>query len=353
MTPLVSVCVPNLNKRSFLSERFESIFTQTFQDWELFVYDSYSDDGSWEFIQDFASKDSRVRIAQGPRQGPYPAWNECLRQTKGEYVYIATSDDSMSHDFLEKTVDALDAHPDCELAHCPLVVVDESGEKLADSPWPELTNFFLEGAPEFANIRHVRRCPYDGLLQSMGRHTVLSITQLLIRRSIFARVGQFPNRWGSISDFNWEMKAGLVANTIHVPDTWATWRYYPGSLTTAQNFWSIEYPRKIDEMIRDALSSCQSYLPPAVKGALIEELVEDASELRAYYRFLHRTHSVMSRRLFQLKQVCRGSSAMRREILGRFIGKPRTDNSATSIRIWLESLGLEPLRRCSPNSGSQ
>jgi len=36
---------------------------------------------------------------------------------------------------------------------------------------------------------------------------VLSITQLLIRRSLFLRVGSFPNRWGSVSDLNFEMKA--------------------------------------------------------------------------------------------------------------------------------------------------
>src|SRR5215468_4316023 len=88
------------NMLPFLKERFDSIFNQTFQDWELFVYDSHSDDGAWAFIQDLEKTCDRMRIAQGPREGPYPAWNECLRRTSGEYVYIATSDDSMAPDFL-------------------------------------------------------------------------------------------------------------------------------------------------------------------------------------------------------------------------------------------------------------
>src|SRR6185436_8243728 len=120
MTPLVSICVPTLNSLSFLKERFDSIFQQPFQDWELFVYDSYSDDGSWEFIQKVAAGEKRIRTMQGPRKGPYPAWNECLRQTRGELVYIATSDDSMAPDFLEKMAGALEEHSDCEIAHCPL-----------------------------------------------------------------------------------------------------------------------------------------------------------------------------------------------------------------------------------------
>ena len=35
MNPKVSICVPNLNTRPFLAERFETIFNQSFQDWEL------------------------------------------------------------------------------------------------------------------------------------------------------------------------------------------------------------------------------------------------------------------------------------------------------------------------------
>ena len=46
MPPKVSICVPNLNTRPFLPERFDSIFAQTFQDWELLVYDSHSSDSA-------------------------------------------------------------------------------------------------------------------------------------------------------------------------------------------------------------------------------------------------------------------------------------------------------------------
>ena len=55
--PKVSICVPNLNTRPYLPERFETIFNQTFQDWELIVCDSYSDDGSWEYIQELAARE--------------------------------------------------------------------------------------------------------------------------------------------------------------------------------------------------------------------------------------------------------------------------------------------------------
>ena len=111
----------------------------------------------------------------------------------------------MAPDFLEKMISALDEHRQCELAHCKLALVDEQGETLTTNSWPEYT-VFADGAPEFVETRHVRRAPYNGFLQLTGRHTILSITQILIRRSIFSKIGNFPDRWGSISDFNWEMK---------------------------------------------------------------------------------------------------------------------------------------------------
>src|SRR5207244_12706918 len=103
--PKVSICVPNLNTRPYLPERFETVFNQTFQDWELVVCDSYSDDGSWEYIQELAAREPRMRISQTPRKGVYAGFNDCIQLARGAYVYVATSDDTMSPDFLEEMVE--------------------------------------------------------------------------------------------------------------------------------------------------------------------------------------------------------------------------------------------------------
>ena len=282
-SPRVSICLPNFNTFPYLQERFDSIFRQTMQDWELFVYDSFSDDGSWELIQRLASQEKRMRIAQGPREGPYPAWNECLRQTKAHYVYIATSDDSMALDCLEKLAAALDQHKDCDLAHCPLVMTDETGARIThQTTWPEVT-VFGHGIGELAHIPHVRKAPHDGLLQLTGMHTYLSITQLLIRRSLFSRTGNFPSKWGSVSDFNWEMKAGLVASTVHVPNTWATWRIRPNQATATVDMYSVDHYRKFEDMVQDAVSACEAYLEPPVVAGLKSGLLDKARAMRTYY----------------------------------------------------------------------
>ena len=343
MTPRVSICVPNLNALPFLRERFETIFRQTLQDWELFVYDSRSDDGAWEFIQDLARREGRMRIAQGPREGPYPAWNECVRETKAEYVYIATSDDTMAPDCLEKMVAALERHKDCDLAHCPLVQIDEVGSCAAKPSWPDCTVFGHVNA-ELARQPHVSRAPYLGLLHLTGRSVFISITQLLIRRSLFSRIGDFPSKWRSIGDFNWEMRATLVANTAHVPDTWAGFRVHPKQLTASVNMNSPEHNLKCEEMIQDAILACEAELDPAVVAGLKSYWFDRTRTFRTHYFDLQRRPGVLDRRLFQASQLFLGAQAVRSEVIRRLLGGPRWGETAPrEIRFWLESLGLNPV----------
>jgi glycosyltransferase involved in cell wall biosynthesis len=343
MTPRVSICVPNLNMRPFLPERFETIFNQTLQDWELFVYDSGSDDGAWEFLQELAAREPRMRLVQGPREGPYPAWNECVRQTKAEFVYIATSDDTMAPDCLEKLVTALERNSNCDLAHCPLAPIDANGALLTKRLWP-IGSVFGRCMPETLLRSHVRRAPYDGLLHLTGDHVYLSITQLLIRRSLFSRIGDFPSTWGSSSDFNWEMKASLVANTIHVPDTWASWRAHPKQLTAAIDFYLVRRIRILDEMIQDAVLTCEPYLAPAIVAGLKSHWLDWSRCMRAYYATLRYYRNAPRRRLYQLVEFFTGTSATRSEMIGRLFGRSKwLDIVPMEIQKWIESIGTGPI----------
>lgn len=53
-TIVISIRFPTLNAIHFLQERMDSIFSQTHSHWEFVVCDSYSDDGTWEYLQTFA-----------------------------------------------------------------------------------------------------------------------------------------------------------------------------------------------------------------------------------------------------------------------------------------------------------
>ena len=349
-TPLVSVCLPSLNTFPFLQERIETIVGQTFRDWELVVTDSYSDDGSWDFFERLARLDSRASIAQAPR-GLYSGWNHCLQRARGQYVYVATSDDTMALDCLEKMVTALETHRECDLAHCPLVITGRDGQAPTDTKgprWPEST-IFAHGLEDVANRPHIRRPPYDGLIHLTGQHVILSVNQLLIRRSLFARTGYFLSKWGSVGDFNWEMKAGLVASTVHVPDTWASLRLHSAQASASVDVFSPERARKIDAMIENALDACLHLIRPDVADGLRSRWLGVSREMRNYYAGLRERRQLARRRLFQAMQFLLGGSAVRSEMLARARAATRWPDAAPKeIRTWLEALIGRPMIQALP-----
>ncbi|NJN74916.1 MAG: glycosyltransferase [Limnothrix sp. RL_2_0] len=203
---LVSILLPNLNNCQFLPARFESILSQSFDHWELIIVDGYSDDGAWELIQKYAQNDIRIKAIQAPREGIYEGLNRCINLAKGEYIYIATSDDTMTNDCLEKMVSALGAYPECDICHCCLTIIDQSGKELT-SDWTSLLPAQFFGA--LLNRPHIRIAPHDAILYCCLNTVYSSLTQLLVRRSIFDKVGLFKSQFGSQGDLEWGIRASL------------------------------------------------------------------------------------------------------------------------------------------------
>src|SRR5947209_16745617 len=110
--------------------RIESLLAQTYTDWEAIVLDSHSFDGSWEFFQSVALKDQRFQLHQIPQEGLYAAVNRGLQLAHGEFLHIATCDDTMSPEFLTVMLQALDQCPEAGIAACDLLLIDRNGHQL-------------------------------------------------------------------------------------------------------------------------------------------------------------------------------------------------------------------------------
>src|ERR1700726_1056019 len=127
----VSILLPCLNARPFLQARVESLLGQTHTDWEAIVLDSFSEDGSWEFFQSVASTDRRFRLSQIPREGIYAALNRGLELATGEFLHIATCDDTMAPEFLLEMLHALSRCPEAAIAACDALLINRNGNELS------------------------------------------------------------------------------------------------------------------------------------------------------------------------------------------------------------------------------
>jgi len=268
--PKVSILLPNLNTRSFLEERIQTIFDQTLTDWELVIVDGYSEDGSWEFFQECAKKDVRLRIIQVSREGIYAGLNNCIRLARGEYIYIATSDDTMTPDCLEKLVAALEGNRDCGIAICCLRIIDEKGNEI-EVAWQRYGGNLVLG--ERLKTLHIRYPPFDTIINCAYLTTYISLTQILIRKSALNKIGFFRTDFGSWGDFEWNIRSSLLTPRVHVPEYLASWRRTPGQATQDAALSTSIWHRKAVDMIRLAYLTARNIDPNSVESISLQDLL--------------------------------------------------------------------------------
>ncbi|MBO4699781.1 glycosyltransferase [bacterium] len=114
--PIISVVMPVYNSEKYLKGSVESILNQTFTDFEFIIVDDQSTDSSWQIIQEYANKDSRiVAVKNTGKKGCYPARNCGNRLAKGKYIAVMDSDDIALSKRLQTQFDFMEQNPDIDV----------------------------------------------------------------------------------------------------------------------------------------------------------------------------------------------------------------------------------------------
>lgn len=132
MKPLVSIIVPNYNHSRFIDERMRSIFSQTFEDYEIILLDDASSDDSPEKLKNYAEnpKVTQFVINETNSGSPFAQWKRGIELSQGKYIWIAESDDSSMPEFLETTIKILEDNPDMALCYAAGKCIDEEGRPI-------------------------------------------------------------------------------------------------------------------------------------------------------------------------------------------------------------------------------
>lgn len=110
---MVSIVLPCYNGAGFLAQSIDSVIAQTFTDWELIIVNDCSKDNSLDIMQQYAEKDSRIRIINNETNLKLPgALNRGFHEAQGKYLTWTSHDNRMAPTMLEEFVAYLDANPD-------------------------------------------------------------------------------------------------------------------------------------------------------------------------------------------------------------------------------------------------
>lgn len=99
--PLISVIVPCYNQALYIDECLQSVYDQTYPNWECIIVNDGSSDNTEEIAKEWVRKDSRFEYVYKENGGLSSARNAGLDISKGEFVYFLDSDDCVDNKVLE------------------------------------------------------------------------------------------------------------------------------------------------------------------------------------------------------------------------------------------------------------
>lgn len=128
--PEVSVLMSVFNGETFLSQAIESILNQTFREFEFVIVNDGSTDGTGQILDDYARRDSRVRILAHANRGRAESLNRGIELCGGQYIARMDADDISLPCRLEEQVDYLEHHPAVGLLGGSFEIIDTAGNML-------------------------------------------------------------------------------------------------------------------------------------------------------------------------------------------------------------------------------
>ena len=174
---MISVVIPLYNKEKQIENTLQTVFNQTFQDFEIIIVNDGSTDRSLEIVQQFT--EDRITIINQENQGVSAARNRGIQEAKYEYLALLDADDEWSPDYLQTQVDLIYKYTQCDVFVCAYQFKSSNGE-IKD---PILNKLLIEeNCGILTNYFEVAFCS----------HPPITSISIVVSKKAMCRIGGFP-----------------------------------------------------------------------------------------------------------------------------------------------------------------
>ena len=237
--PRVSVIIPVYNGEKYLQQTLESVFAQTYTDYEIIVIDDGSTDSTPKILESY--KDS-IRYVTQENQGVSEARNHALCLARGELVAFLDADDLFLPHKLEKQVAIFDTFPHVGIVNSGFRIINDADNTVVEVKW-------WQDIPELHDEAWLL---YKPVLPSA----------MMFRRSWLEKVGGFDGRLHAGEDIDITLRmVALGCQAQWLREITTCYRIHGSSATRGNT------PRQVkntEAMLNNFFS--QSHLPESMKG---------------------------------------------------------------------------------------
>jgi len=266
--PLVTAITIFLNAERFIEEAIESVFGQSYQEWELILVDDGSTDGSTQVAQSYANRyPKKVRYLEHPgreNRGMSASRNLGLMHAQGEFIAFLDADDVWLPEKLKQQVEILNSHPEAAMVYG------------ATQYWYSWTGESVDARRDFVTEPGVKpdtlvRPP--ALVSALLQNQIATSTGCLTRREIMQQVGGYEESFrGMFEDQVFHSKISLRAPVFVSSQCWYRYRKHSASCcAVAENSGEHRTHRLTFLNWLERYSSEQGVDDPALRQAIKKE----------------------------------------------------------------------------------
>ena len=208
MQPVISIVIPVYNRENYLKIAIESVLRQTFNQFELIIWDDGSTDKCVEIASQYAKQDKRVKVIAAKHQGQTLALKRAFSVCSGKYVGWIDSDDIIAPLALAETAKILDKNSEIGLVYTDYLLIDKDNKILGKG----------------------MRCqiPYskDKLLVDF-----MIFHFRLMRRAVFQQAGGIDDNSGLAQDYDLCLRLSEITQIYHLQQPLYYHRKHSGNIS--------------------------------------------------------------------------------------------------------------------------
>ena len=203
----VSVCIPTYNGSDFLASSLDSALAQSFEDVELIICDDCSTDDTTTIAEQYAKRDSRVRLYRNPvNLGLVENWNHTIAKASGEWIKLLFQDDILYPDCISELFRTARQTRGLLIASFRDFIYERKLGSEGDT-------FYDWHAKRIANLYPRSKLTAEEIAtlacENIGLNLVGEPPATLIHRSVFDRVGYFNSSLAQRSDTEFWIRSGI------------------------------------------------------------------------------------------------------------------------------------------------